>query len=287
MICKEFPIQVEGSSPKANVKVILIEDSPEYKMKKRPVIILCPGGGYAYLSDREGEILALQYSAMGYQVAILNYSISPAVYPTAVQELAKTVLMLRENAAKWHIDPNKIIVSGSSAGGHLAASYGVFWNKEVCQSVLVGIERKAYLEQSEWANEKLSERELLRPNGMILNYPVITSGEFAHRDSFKNLLGERYEELVDEMSLELQVTDQTPQAFIWHTFEDGLVPVENSLLMVSALRKAGVSVEFHMFPKGGHGIGLANKLTQTPEGNEIFVGPQKWIELVHTWIEEL
>lgn len=131
--------------------------------------------------------MAMQYFAMGYQTVVLKYSIAPAVYPAALTEVARTVLTLRENAEKWHIDADHIVVIGSSAGGHLAASYGMFWSEDWL-----------------WEGMGLTEaqKELLRPQGMILNYPVITSGKFAHRDSFKNLLGDRYDELVEKMSLE-------------------------------------------------------------------------------------
>ena len=269
MIQQTIQLKMAGSLPKACLKTYLIEDSAEFKIKNRPVVIVCPGGGYCYLSDREGEILALQYAAMGCHAVVLNYSIAPAVYPAALLELAATVKLLREKAEEWHIDVDKIIVEGSSAGGHLAASYGMFWKEDFIAEELKVPD---------------SEREILRPNAMILNYPVITSGEFAHRDSFTNLLGERYEELVEKMSLEKQVNQDTPQAFIWHTYTDGCVPVENSLLLVSAMKKAGIPVEFHMYPQGGHGLSLANELTESPEGHEIEPCCQSWISLVRTWI---
>lgn len=271
MIHETIYLKEKGSLKESCIRTYLIEDSHEFRIKKRPVVIVCPGGGYCYLSDREGEILALQYNAMGYHAVVLKYSVDPARYPTALLEVGRTVMLLRQNAEQWHIDADKIIVSGASAGGHLAASYGMFWSEDLlCDELQVG-----------------NDKEILRPDGMILHYPVITSGEFAHRDSFKFLLGERYEELVEYMSLEHRVNKNTPPAFIWHTFEDGLVPVENSLLLVSAMRKENIPVEFHMYPKGGHGLSLASKLTQTPEGNEVVAACQSWINLVKTWIEEL
>lgn len=273
MIHQTIALEEKGSLPSSCIRTYIIEDSHEFRIKKRPVVIVCPGGGYCYLSDREGEILALQYNSMGCHAVVLKYSVDPARYPTALLEVARTLMLLRQKADEWHIDTEKIIVAGSSAGGHLAASYGMFWKEDIL-----------------WENLKEKEaedREILRPNGMILNYPVITSGEFAHRDSFRFLLGERYGELVEQMSLENQVNQDTPPAFIWHTFEDGLVPVENSLLLVSAMKKENIPVEFHMYPKGGHGLSLATKLTQTPEGEEVVPCCQSWINLVETWIKEL
>ena len=100
----------------------------------------------------------------------------------------------------------------------------------------------------------------------MLSYPVITSGRKAHRGSFENLLGDRYEELVEEMSLENQVDADTPPAFLWHTTEDDCVPVENSLLFYQALHDQGISVEMHIYPHGPHGLGLANELTAAGDG---------------------
>lgn len=269
MIQQTIQLKMTGSLPDARMKTYIIEDSPEFKIKKRPVVIVCPGGGYCYLSDREGEILALQYAAMGCHAVVLYYSIAPAVYPAALLELAAVVKILREKAEEWHIDTDKVIVEGSSAGGHLAAGYGMFWKEDFIAKEL-GL--------------AAADKELLRPDGMILNYPVITSGAFAHRDSFVNLLGARFDELAEKMSLEKQVNPDTPPAFIWHTYTDNCVPVENSLLLISAMKKAGIPVEFHMYPQGGHGLSLANELTESPEGHEIEPCCQSWISLVKSWI---
>lgn len=272
MICETIQLQMEGSLESSHMRTYMIEDSSEFRIKRRPVVIVCPGGGYCFLSDREGEMLALQYNAMGCHAVVLQYSVAPATYPTALLEMAYVVRTLREKAEQWHVDIDRIIVEGSSAGGHLAASYGMFWKESIITEKLL---------------TPSADPEILRPNGMILNYPVITSGEFAHKESFQMLLGARHEELFEKMSLENQVNGDTPPTFIWHTFEDGCVPVENSLLLVSALRKKNIPTEFHMYPKGGHGLSLANELTVTPEGNEIEPCCQSWIALVKTWIQNI
>lgn len=272
MIQQTISLAGKGSLPQACMKTYIIEDSPELAIDKRPVVIVCPGGGYEFLSDREGEVLALQYVAMGYHAVVLNYSIAPAVFPAPFLEMGRCVRLLRQKAEEWHIAADKIVVEGSSAGGHVAAGYGMFWKEDFIAEG-IGLE--------------VSDREILRPNGMILNYPVITSGEFAHRGSFVNLLGERYEELLEKISLEKQVNQDTPPAFIWHTFTDGCVPVENSLLLVSAMRRAGIPVEFHMYPTGGHGLSLASNLTESPSGSEVVPCCQSWIRLVHTWLRNL
>ena len=270
MLHETIKLSVQGSQDYARLITYIQEYSEMIAVEKRPMIILCPGGGYGRTSDREAEPIALKFLSMGYHVAILRYSVEPAKYPTALLELASAVKLIRENAAAWHVDADMILVQGCSAGGHLAASYGCFWKEDFVAKAL-----------------GLSDAEILRPNGMILCYPVITSGEFAHRGSFEKLLGEKEPQLGAKMSLENQVTSDTPKAFIWHTFEDGSVPVENSLLMAMAMRKAAVPCELHIYPRGVHGLALASKLTVGHAGKEIQPECESWIELVHTWVENL
>lgn len=265
MIHKEIKIQAEGSEPYARVKTYLISHSENIGIDKRPLVIVCPGGGYCYTSEREAEMFALKWNAYGYHAMVLLYSVAPAVYPTSLLELATVVRMARESAEEWHIDPRWIFIQGSSAGGHLAASYGVFW-------------RKPFVKEAVKAGE-----EMLRPNGMILNYPVITSGIYAHRGSFESLLGDKYEEKKEEMSLENQVNADTPPAFLWHTNEDRSVPAENSLLFALSMRRAGIPVELHIYRKGGHGLGLASELTMCRNGDCVEPSCQSWFSLAYDW----
>ena len=265
-----FKIQVEGSLPETRLVTYIQDHYQEIKIDSRPLVLICPGGAYAYTSPREGEAFAMQFLAMGYHAAVLKYSCAPAVFPTSLTELASAMILIRQHAREWHVDPDKIIVLGCSAGGHLAASLATLWDEDFLAEALK-------LEKS--------DHKLLKPDGLILCYPVITSGEFAHRGSFENLLGEREKELGDELSLETRVSGKVPPVFIWHTYTDGSVPVENSLLFVNALRKAGVSTEFHMYPCGGHGLGLANRLTRAGDGSAVQEECTSWIPLVHTWIE--
>lgn len=268
MFFNKFDLHEEGSLDKASLSVYILDTVNEIGIKKRPIVVICPGGGYGFVSEREAETLAMAYLSMGYHAAVVRYSISPAVYPTALLELGRSVLIIKENAKEWGVDADSIIVSGSSAGGHLAASYGMFWNKGLI---------------SERLGVTASE---LKPAGMILNYPVITSGPHAHRGSFVNLLGDRYDELVDEMSLENQVNEDTPKTFIWTTFTDMTVPVQNSLLLASAMREKNISCELHMYCKGEHGLSLANELTSAGPGKNLEPICQSWIELAKNWLYE-
>ncbi len=276
MIHTVFSLQVEGSSPDARLITYIQDYSDSLALRERPLMLLCPGGGYAYTSDREAESMALQFLAMGYHAAVLRYSCAPSRYPTALLELAASVKLIREHAEQWHVDTDKLVIQGCSAGGHLAASFAMFWNRD-------------WLRERTGIMDTDPGHSLLRPNGLLLCYPVITSGEFAHRGSFESLIGDlpRREELLEQVSLEKQVNGDVPPAFIWHTYEDQSVPVENSLLLVSALRRAGIPTEFHMYPRGGHGLALATALTQTSDGNCVQPECAGWINLAHTWLEGL
>lgn len=178
--------------------------------------------------------------------------------------------MIREHAKEWHIEERKVVLLGFSAGGHLAASLGTFWNKEFVYEAL-----------------KI-EPKRIRPDGLVLAYPVITAWEFAHQDSFRALLGEEYEERKELVSLENQVGEDMMPVFLWHTFEDESVPVENSLLFAHALRKKNIPFELHIYQKGRHGLSLANGETNPAnEENLIVLECQNWITMAGTWIRNL
>ena len=262
--------EIEGASQTdVQLTLYLQEPTKALAIQERPLILVCPGGAYAFTSDREAEPIALAFLAMGYHAAVLRYSVAPVRYPVALQELAKSMAYIRTNAAEWHIRPDRIFVLGCSAGGHLVANLGVQWNDADVMAP-AGIDR--------------DHLEIVRPDGLILCYPVITSGRFAHAGSFENLLGERRESMADMLSLEKRVTPSVPPVFLWHTFTDQSVPVENSLLMAAALRRAGVSTELHVYAHGVHGLALANALTENAEHGESEESCSTWVELVHTWL---
>lgn len=230
-----------------------------------PAIIVCPGGGYANCSKREAEVIALQFSAAGYHAFVLDYAIAPKNhYPEPQKNLSDAISLVRKNAKEWRINPDKIAVIGFSAGGHLAASLATMWNKEPLKR----------------------EDGLNKPNASILSYPVISSVEgVGHMGSFDSLCGGD-KELRARLSLETQVDSDTPPCFIWHTFTDTVVPVENSLRFANALNCANVPFEMHIFPNGPHGLSLSNHLTACiPEVNVPEV--RIWIELAVKWLDNL
>lgn len=267
---EQIKIQVEGSGKDVCLETYILGDVMDgARNRKTPLVLICPGGGYAMTSNREAEPIALQFNSMGYQAAVLRYSCAPAVYPTALCEVAQSVKLIREHAEDWNVDAEKIIVMGFSAGGHLAASYGVFWNES-------------------WLTEKMQcDKQLLKPNGLVLCYPVISSKEeIAHQDSIKNLLGESYPETKEQVSLEDKVGKHTPKTFLWHTFTDPVVPFWNSFRFAEALGKAGVPMEYHLYPQGGHGLSLANEQTANEEGKGVEKVCQSWVPLLRSWMLE-
>ena len=248
--------------------------NPDGKMfTPRRAVIVCPGGGYNHVSPREAEPVAAQFLAAGYAPFILNYGVGEnATDYRPLKQLALSVRYVRENAEKYCVDPRFVFVCGFSAGGHLAASLGTLWKSPVLDEICEG-----------------AERDIVRPTGMILGYPVITSGEFGHRGSFSKLCGKEdpTEAELDAWSLEKQVSADTCPAFIWHTFEDKGVPVENSLLLARAMSAAGRHYELHVFPNGRHGLSLCNELTASgkPEVN-VVPHNEQWITLVLRWLKD-
>jgi acetyl esterase/lipase len=210
--------------------------------------VICPGGGYGGLAEHEGAPYARFLNESGIAGFVLKYRLGSKGYrhPAMLQDAARAVRLVRSRSTEWKVDPQRIGIMGSSAGGHLASTL------------------LTHFDNGKPDAPDPVERQSCRPDLGILCYPVITMGEFTHEGSKHNLLGnDPFPGLVRELSNELQVTSQTPPCFIWHTYEDTVVPVENSLLFAAALRKAGVPFDLHVYQKGPHGIGLGS---QEPNG---------------------
>ncbi len=236
----------------------------------RPLMIICPGGGYGFTSPRESGPVARAYNDAGYHCLVLHYRVAPHRFPEGLTDLSNAVALSRQNSEALGVKPDRIFVCGFSAGGHLVASLGVHWNKPILR------------------NDFCCEKGVNRPDALILSYPVISSGEYAHRGSFDNLLGEGYEPKMGEfLSLEKQVSGETPPTFIWHTQEDKSVPVENTLLFAGALHRAGVTMEMHVYPYGKHGASLATQEVSTDETDYDDPHLATWHGLSVQWLEGL
>jgi acetyl esterase/lipase len=230
-----------------------------YLPNKRSVtgqaVIICPGGGYSILAyDWEGTDVAKLLNAHGIAAIVLKYRLPDSLSSTAPDQVplmdAKQALrIVREKAASWNINPNKIGVMGFSAGGHLASTLSTHFEEET------------------------------KPNFSILIYPVISMDKsIAHLGSRNNLIGKQPSEKMAKLySNELQVTANTPPTFLIHATDDQSVPVENSLLYYQALKKNKVPTEMHIYPAGGHGFGLAN-------GNRSL---ESWPVLLIEWMKGL
>ncbi len=204
-------------------------------------IIVCPGGGYRALSDvKEGSAVAEYLNSIGVTAFVLKYRLGPKYgQPNQLLDAKRAMRMVRSRAKEWNLDENRIGILGFSAGGHLVSTLATHFDSGVSES------------------KDEIEKQSSRPDLQILIYPVITMGEFTHKGSKLNLLGENpTEELIKKYSNELQVTKETPPAFIVHGVEDKSVPMENSLQYVQSLRKNNVPLEFHLYEKGPHGFGL-------------------------------
>lgn len=262
--------------PDCTLTTYIHEPYAELQIPTRRAIIVCPGGGYGGLSEREAEPVALQYFAAGLNVFILRYSVrEKAANNAPLVESALAVKHVRDHAAEYFIDPAYVFITGFSAGGHCAAMCGTLWNDPVVREAL-GIDRG---EAPEGIN---------RPTATVLCYPVITGGPYAHRGSIDNLCGypSAGTEGADRFSLELHVDATTPPAFIWHTFNDEGVPIQNTLLYANALAAAGVSFEYHVYPDGVHGLALCNR--ETSVGMARFDNPvcSGWLKEAIRFVKE-
>ncbi|QAT48764.1 alpha/beta hydrolase [Caproiciproducens sp. NJN-50] len=231
-----------------------------------PAVVICPGGGYSWLSPRESGPVARMFSANGFHAFVLRYTVeNPPLRTHPLMDLSWAVSELRGHAAELCIRPDRIAVCGFSAGGHLAASLGAFWN-----------DRTVFPSE----NVRLSHR----PNAVVLGYPVITSGRFSHRESFDRLFPDRRDQ--DRFSLERRVGPDMPPVFLWHTVSDRDVPAENSVLFAQALLEQGIPCELHLYDRGVHGLSLA-----TPEVEETaksrFADPHiaSWAPLCVEWLK--
>ncbi len=232
--------------------------------QKRPCMVVCPGGGYGMCSERESEPIALHFLTEGFNVFVLNYSVAPHRFPAQMREVAALMELIYANAEEWNCDTEKIAIIGFSAGGHLAAHYSTMFD---CKEV-----REVFPESKS-------------VNATVLAYPVIDADfNNTHRGSFMNLLGHAPDKEEEEyFSCNRHVNPTTPPAFVWHTAEDGAVPVVNSISYAKALIDNKVPVELHIYPFGGHGLSTSDKHT-VDDVTEIVAYNNIWLNSVKRWL---
>ncbi len=236
--------------------------------KKRPAVVVCPGGGYMMCSRREADPVAMQYAAAGFNTFVLYYTIGEkAVFPRSLLDLCAAMKLIRENADEWGVIADRIAVCGFSAGGHLTASLGVYWNDP-------DIMAASGCENGE-----------NRPNALILGYPVISTSWIENAGQLARIVGDNdFDSTYKKLNLHMNVTADTPQTFLAHTVRDNAVPVEDSLKFASALIAAGVPCELHVFPNGVHGLSVSNAQVCPDGGDPHFA---KWVSLSVDWLYRL
>ncbi len=276
----------------------IMESEINYReYRKRPAIIVAPGGAYAIHATKESEPVAFQFMQMGYQVFVLKYSVGSdranpkkgimknAKYPIQVIEMFETLHIVKQNADEWKVDASRIFLMGFSAGGHVCASCGVRWNDlEIIKNLSF-----------------VPKEEELKVNGIVLGYPFLApnSEEFFLRHKLEDV--ERVQSIMnyvlyqtDEPSLDQlkkvdllnYVSSDTVPMFIWHSIDDPVVDSRNSTKFVSKLLENGIQAEYHLFGHGEHGKALENCLTHMND-NEIDHHLNQWILLADFWMNSI
>lgn len=244
-LCEEIPV---------------LEYYPAEDKETNAAVIICPGGGYSGRAAHEGKDYAEFLNSLGIDAFVCQYRVAPHRFPLPLLDIRRAIRLVRAKAKDFGIDPGKIAVMGSSAGGHLAALASNY---------------KAAISYED-ADEL--DKVCPFPNAQILCYPVIHCPDelqIAHLGSFQNLLGPNTEDVYPNFSCDELVSDDTPPAFIWHTADDAVVNVRNSYLYAAALREHNVSCEMHIFPNGRHGLGLS--ATEVPH-------VAQWAGLLQNWL---
>ena len=287
--------------PKVNLTTYILEDSEEMMNgRKRPAILVCPGGAYMFCSDREAEPIALRFAAMGYHAFVLRYSVysnsgnyypfpgkTPAyeksVYPGPMREIGMAMLKIREHAEEWKVDMDRIILTGYSAGANNCGNYAVLWNDPIVYDYLK------------------AKPEDLRPAGAILGYTLC---DYVQMQRTLEKIGDKGrldmnrgfnlaffgdpdpdEETMAKGSSVNFISKDTPPMFLWSTRDDNLIPVDQTLRLAYELEAHGVPCETHVFENGPHGLSLADQASSQAK-EQIWPDVAVWMSLAETWLKK-
>lgn len=225
------------------VRAYVHEQYEEFGKRYYPSIVVLPGGGYHATSQREAEPVAMKFYAEGYNAFVLDYTImgKGQPYPDALREACGLIKLIRQKSDEWFCT-DKVLIIGFSAGGHLASMVATQYDGDAVVDFL---------------------GDSPRPDACILGYPVVTGGEYAHRGSFVNMTGSEDLEKHKILDSSKFVSERTCPVFLFHTANDALVPVQNSLIFAKILADNKVPFECHIYPDGVHGLSLATKMTNT------------------------
>ena len=257
-----------GGAKKGTLTAIRHGQMPELGVEKeRPAMLVIPGGGYAMVSEREAEPVALKFFSQGFDAFILDYDVAPVCYPAQIVQAGMAMLYLRREAENLYISKDHIAAVGFSAGGHLLGCISLLWDDPALRA-LFG-----------------DECEKIRPDASVYSYPVITSEKgVAHEGSFVNFCGNSGAK-AEGYSLEKKVRPGVSPSFIWATTTDNAVAVENSVLLYSALHAAGNDVEMHIFAEGQHGLSTCDAEVYPQEPQEPYYKQcRKWIGLAYEFL---
>ena len=287
----------EGRTDVTLTTYVLPDSGEMLAGKKRPAVLICPGGAYLACSDREAEPIAMAFATMGYHAFVLRYSVyggeafdnhfvgmvprEECRYPAPMREIGLAMLSIKEQAMEWLIDADRVAICGFSAGAHNCAMYATHWH----MPVITDFFRK--------------DKELFRPAACILAYCIsdyVYMKEHADRHvgarelfDAANLSYLGSKEVSKEQLMEVSpahfVTAETPPTFLWATAEDEVVPVQHSIRMAHALADEGVPFELHIFEEGRHGLSLA---TQASSNCKAQINPDaaKWVGLAEAWLHK-
>lgn len=277
-------LDIFSSSEEAHITAYL---QPVYEQcPMRPAVIICPGGSYHHIGEKESEPAALGFFAEGYNAFVLSYStgLGRGNLPIPIVQIAKTIAYIRQNSNSWRIDPDRIALCGFSAGGHAAAAFGALWNEK-------------------WVQESaVAKAGVLRPNALVLCYPLLDIKGFCDmhikRDPqtrsymesiYLNLFAklEPSDEELSRWDIKRIVNRDMPPVFLWTTFGDDIVDVSQSIDLASALAKHDIPFEYHVFEKGPHALSGADALSgyTKKELDELGNAP-RWKELAMKWLSD-